>query len=276
MNVALLSNSVPALAAAFALVGALTACGGGVDSSNGGAAGAGASHGGAAGAGASNGGAAGAGASTTGGGGQVCGPDVTVPDEVVVGTKDPTGGVFTLDQALEDLPEGPGPLRAIITTDLGELSCELRPDVVPISVANFVGLARGRRPWRDPKAGHWVKRAFYDGLIFHRVIPAFMIQGGDPLGTGMGGPGYKFDDELAGLHHEPGTLAYANSGPNTNGSQFYVTEVKTDWLDADYTIFGLCTPVNVVTSIAAVARDANDKPLVDVHMQTIRITRCAP
>ena len=205
-----------------------------------------------------------------------CTDESVFPDEIVPGTTDPMGGVFTLAQALEGLPPGPGPLRAVIQTEHGTLTCALRPDKAPNAVANFVGLARGRRPWRVPSTSEWVKRPFYDGLLFHRVIPAFMAQGGDPLGTGYGGPGYKLDDEISDLSHVPGTLAYANSGPNSNGSQFYITEVATSHLDGGYTIFGLCDPVSVVVALTGVATDANDKPLTDIHQQTVRITRCAP
>jgi peptidyl-prolyl cis-trans isomerase A (cyclophilin A) len=121
-----------------------------------------------------------------------------------------------------------------------------------------------------------VKRRFYDGLLFHRVIPAFMAQGGDPLGTGNGGPGYEFVNEIAGLHHVAGTLAYANAGPDTNGSQFYITETAQPSLDTGYTIFGFCTPVDVVVKLTHVARNAQDKPNTPLHMKTITVTRCAP
>ena len=215
-----------------------------------------------------------------GSGGAACGPDVDVAESVVAGSSDPEAGDFTLDEALVDLPEGPGPLRAILDTDLGSITCTLRPDKAPKGVANFVGLARGRRPSRDPKTKAWVKRRFYDGLVFHRVIPDFMAQSGDPLGTGTGGPGYKFADEISDLKHEPGTLAYANSGPNTNGSQFYVTEVKTDWLDGSYTILGTCEPVSVVTKLTHVPtvdpKNNNDKPVDPLHLVRVTITRCAP
>jgi peptidyl-prolyl cis-trans isomerase A (cyclophilin A) len=186
---------------------------------------------------------------------------------------DPAHGKFTMDQALAGLPDGPGPLRAIIDTDLGTLTCPLYPDKAPIGVANFIGL----RPWLDPTTEAWVKTKFYDGLLFHRVIPMFVAQGGDPLGTGFGGPGYSFEIEINDLKHEPGTLAYANTGqPNSNGSQFYVAETAQPMLDGGYTIFGLCSPVSVVTMLTGVPRDANDKPLTPLHMKTITITRAAP
>jgi len=203
-----------------------------------------------------------------------CGPDGPGPDEDLGTGPDPAGGVFSLDEALAGLPDGDGPLRAIITTEHGAVTCTLEATMVPNAVANFVGLARGQRPWRDPATGSWVKRRFYDGLIFHRIIDDFMIQGGDPLGTGMGGPGYDFADEITSLVHTPGTLAYANSGPNTNGSQFYITEVTTAWLDGGYTIFGYCEPLDVIQTLAALPTNASDKPLTDVHMQTVEITRC--
>ena len=205
-----------------------------------------------------------------------CGPDGPSPNEVLADTSDPAKGVFTMADALAELPPGPGPLRAIIDTDLGVLSCELASDKAPNGVANFVGLARGRRPWRDPTSSKWVKRRFYDGLLFHRVIPDFVAQGGDPLGTGFGGPGYKFADEIADLKHLPGTLAYANSGKNTNGSQFYIAEKALPSLDGKYVIFGQCAPVTLVTSLTHVPRDAKDKPTMDLHMKTVTITRCAP
>ena len=132
----------------------------------------------------------------------------------------------------------------------------------------------GRRPWLDPASHVWVKRRFYDGLLFHRIIDDFMIQGGDPLGTGFGGPGYQFADEITTLRHQAGTLAYANSGPDTNGSQFYVTEVATGWLDGGYTIFGSCEPPSVIRALAAVPTNASDRPLTDVHMLSVEITRC--
>jgi peptidyl-prolyl cis-trans isomerase A (cyclophilin A) len=183
--------------------------------------------------------------------------------------------VFTLEEALAELPEGPGPLRAEMQTSLGTFTCELRPDDAPIAVANFIGLARGRRPWLDPQTMQWVRRPYYDGTIFHRVIPDFMIQGGDILGTGFGGPGYAFEDEFTDLTHTPGTLSMANSGPNTNGAQFFITEVATNWLDGVHTIMGYCDPVSGVTAIASVPRDANDKPIEDVVLEEVRIVRCA-
>ena len=203
-----------------------------------------------------------------------CGPDDGGPNEVLGPGSDPAGGVFTLVEALEGLPEGEGPLRAVITTEVGAITCTLEPEKVPNGVANFVGLARGRRPWLDPNTNDWVKRRYYDGLIFHRIIDDFMAQGGDPLGTGTGGPGYQFNDEITDLVHTAGTLAYANSGANTNGSQYYITEIATDWLDGSYTIFGYCEPMSTIEELTATPTGGNDKPLEDVHMISVDITRC--
>lgn len=273
-----------ALALSFLVVG----CGGSTKAAGGSGSGASSAGGGGAGGGSEGGGGAGAqggGGGTTGGGGSgaqggggagECGADPVLPEEVLGGGSDPEAGDFTLDEALAGLPEGPGPLRAILETDLGTLTCELFPEEAPIGVANFVGLARGARPFRDPVTNQWVKRRFYDGLTFHRVIPGFVAQGGDPLGNGFGGPGYQFDNEIAGLTHVAGTLAYANAGPDTNGSQFYVCETPQPQLDSGYTIFGQCEPVSVVADITGVDTDANDKPITPVYLQSVTITRCAP
>ncbi|MEJ7729705.1 MAG: peptidylprolyl isomerase [Polyangiaceae bacterium] len=231
------------------------------------------------GAGASGGGSGpGAGGTGTGGAGE-CGPDTSAPNEELPGTTDPEAGEFTLDEALVGLPPGPGLMRAVITTDLGVVTCELFPEAAPIGVANFVGLARGTRAWKDPVSKKWVHRRFYDGLTFHRVIDDFMAQGGDPLGTGTGGPGYKFAGEWLGeKKHVAGAISYANSGPNTNGSQFFITEVATPHLDdGTFTVFGVCTPLSVIEMLTAVPTSGapKDSPLTPLHMQTVEITRCA-
>ena len=142
--------------------------------------------------------------------------------------------------------------KAIIHTTAGDLTCELFPDKAPKTVENFIGLATGKKPWVDPNTGKKVaNKPLYDGVIFHRVIPQFMIQTGDPTGTGMGDPGYKFEDELSPdlLYDRPGRLGMANSGPNTNGSQFFVTEVATPFLNPSarggYTLFGQCDDASV-------------------------------
>jgi len=151
-----------------------------------------------------------------------------------------------------DLP-GDGPLMATIETSLGVIHCELFDKGAPITVANFIGLARGMHPFKDPKSGKVETRPYYDGTVFHRVIPEFMIQGGDPTATGNGGPGYEFQTEVSpDLKHEAGTLSMANAGPNTNGSQFFITEGAIDRLDGKYNVFGRCKDLDVVKKIARV------------------------
>src|SRR6187397_2149114 len=129
---------------------------------------------------------------------------------------------------------------AHFTTNQGSFVVKLFDDVAPRTVANFVGLAEGTKAWKDPVTGQSVNRPFYDGLTFHRVIADFMIQGGCPLGTGTGGPGYKFKDECSPKvkHDAPGKLSMANAGPGTNGSQFFITHIPTPWLDGKHTVFG--------------------------------------
>jgi peptidyl-prolyl cis-trans isomerase A (cyclophilin A) len=188
---------------------------------------------------------------------------------------DPAKGKFTLEQATKGL-SGSGPLNAKIETTLGTFTCELYEKQAPITVANFVGLARGVRPWKDPKTGKWEeKKPFYDGLIFHRVIPGFMVQGGDPLGVGTGNPGYRFEDEFSPelKFDKPGLLAMANAGPATNGSQFFITEGTPQHLTGRHTIFGLCDPVSLVTKITGVKRGPRDKPETDVVMKKVTISR---
>jgi peptidyl-prolyl cis-trans isomerase A (cyclophilin A) len=143
-------------------------------------------------------------------------------------------------------------------------------------VANFVGLATGTRAWSDPGSGQQVKRPLYDGTIFHRVIPNFMIQGGDPLGIGSGGPGFRFADEFhAELRHDkPGILSMANAGPNTNGSQFFITHRATPWLDGKHSVFGeVVKGQEVVEAIGNVPRDSRDKPLADVVLTEVVVSR---
>jgi peptidyl-prolyl cis-trans isomerase A (cyclophilin A) len=168
-----------------------------------------------------------------------------------------------------------GPPTAIIDTTAGKMTCTLFPDKAPIGVANFVGLARGTKDWINPASGRKMHHVpLYNGTIFHRVIPDFMIQGGDPTGTGMGGPGYAFKNETSPdlLFDRPGRLAYANAGPDTNGSQFFITEVAYPSLNGGYTIFGQCDEpsVEIVKKITRLPRNANDKP--DDPPKIIKIT----
>lgn len=168
---------------------------------------------------------------------------------VKVSEDDPLKGVFTLADAEKDLP-GSGKLIADLETDAGKLVCELFSDKAPITVANFVGLARGLRPFK--LKDKWLKQPAYDGLTFHRIIKGFMVQGGDPNGDGSGQPGYNIPDEIweDALHDRPGLLCMANAGPNTNGMQFFITHKAAAHLDNNYTIFGECKPTSVVDKLA--------------------------
>ncbi len=165
-------------------------------------------------------------------------------------------------------------LTATFQTSLGEIVVKLLPEKAPKTVANFVGLAEGTKEWKDPKSGQAVKRPLYDGTVFHRVILDFMIQGGDPLGTGTGGPGYRFEDEIGpdNRFDKPGLLAMANAGPNTNGSQFFITEVPTPHLNRGHTIFGqVVEGQDIVTKIARVPRGPGDRPVTPVRVNKITV-----
>ena len=165
---------------------------------------------------------------------------------------------------------------AVFETSQGNIVCRLFEKEAPQTVANFIGLAEGTKDFADPKSNQKTKRAFYDGLSFHRVIPDFMIQGGCPLGTGTGGPGYKFADEFhpSLRHSEPGKLSMANAGPNTNGSQFFITVAATPWLDRRHTIFGeVVEGQEVADKISKLPRDSNDRPQTPVILQHLRIER---
>ncbi len=166
-------------------------------------------------------------------------------------------------------------LGATLDTTQGTITCELFPEHAPITVTNFVELAEGSREWTDPATGEKTKRKLYDGTIFHRVIPGFMVQGGDPLGKGSGGPGYKFQDEVgSGMKFDkPGLLAMANAGPGTNGSQFFITLGTPAHLNGKHTIFGFCEPQETVEAIAGVERGSRDKPAVDQVLRRVTITR---
>jgi len=186
----------------------------------------------------------------------------------------------------DDLPDAPQATAAamihpngptvVMDTSMGRITCQFFQRQAPKAVANFIGLAQGTIDWTDPttkKKQH--HKPYYDNTTFHRVIPEFMIQGGDPSGTGMGDPGYAFDDEVdPNLNFDqPGRLAMANSGPNTNGSQFFITEQAYDTLSGHYTLFGQCddSSVLVVKTIARVERDSNDKPLTPVLLKKVTI-----
>lgn len=171
------------------------------------------------------------------------------------------------------------PLFATIETSMGPIVARLFPDSAPKTVDNFVGLATGKKSWRDPSTGLSTNRPLYDGTIFHRVIPQFMIQGGDPLGNGMGGPGYQFEDEFQSgrKFDRPCLLAMANAGPNTNGSQFFITEKTPAHLNGRHTIFGeVIQGCDLVAKIARVPRDGRDRPKDDVAIKTITISEALP
>jgi peptidyl-prolyl cis-trans isomerase A (cyclophilin A) len=163
------------------------------------------------------------------------------------------------------------PMFATFKTSMGDIVVKLLPEKAPKTVENFVALAEGTKEWKDPRSGQTVKKPLYDGTVFHRVIPQFMIQGGDPLGTGTGGPGYRFADEIGpdNKFSKPGLLAMANAGPNTNGSQFFITEVPTPHLDRGHTIFGeVVKGFELVPKIAAAGN-------ARVKLEKVTITRGA-
>jgi peptidyl-prolyl cis-trans isomerase A (cyclophilin A) len=203
----------------------------------------------------------------------------------------PAEGPFTLAQATQGLPVG-GPLRASIELEqdgkpLATIRCELFADKTPLTVANFVGLARGLRPFRDPKSGQWERRPFYDKGQIHRVIADFMIQGGDPWCAssptcngrpGTGDPGYAIADELRDeLHFDRGgRLAMATrSGKDSGGSQFFITARETPWLNGSQTIFGQCEPADAIRAVAAVETQSADQPKVAVQIKRILISVAA-
>jgi len=193
---------------------------------------------------------------------------------------DPLKGKFSMEDATKDL-EGTGKLVATIDTSLGAVSCELYDEKAPITVANFVGLARGIRPFK--KDGAWVKEPGYDGTTFHRIIKGFMIQGGDPAGTGAGEPGYVIPDEMwpGAKHDQRGLLCMANRGPHTNGMQFFITDASAPHLDRSYTIFGKCGPDETIEKIASVETPRStgrpggrgDQPFEAPKINSVKISR---
>jgi peptidyl-prolyl cis-trans isomerase A (cyclophilin A) len=166
---------------------------------------------------------------------------------------------------------------ATFNTSEGTIVCRLFEKEAPKTVANFLDLAEGKREWTHPVGNKKSSDKLYDGTIFHRVIPDFMIQGGDPAGTGMGGPGYRFEDETKGSPHNmsaPGKLAMANAGPNTNGSQFFITVAPTQWLTGKHTIFGeVVEGYDNVVKISKVPRNSQDKPQKPVVLESVVIER---
>ena len=196
-----------------------------------------------------------------------------IPQPAVANAGDPLHGKFTLSDATEGL-KGKGHLWSEIETDQGKLRCELYDDKAPNAVANFVGLARGLRPFKDPKTFEWVKRPAYDGTSFHRIIKGFMIQGGDPTGTGAGEPGYVFPDEVwsGASHDRRGLMCMANRGPNTNGMQFFILDGQAKHLDASFTIFGHCLPDSVIEKLAN-TEVRGDRAIVPPKISKVKISR---
>lgn len=179
---------------------------------------------------------------------------------------DPAAAPITLNQ--------PAGLYAVFETTLGRIVCRLLPEKAPVTVRNFVELAQGTKKWRNEAENKWEQRPYYNGLTFHRVIPRFMIQGGDYRGTGSGGVGYTFEDEFAPdvLFDRPGRLAMANRGPGTNGAQFFITVEPTPWLDRKHSIFGeVAEGQDVANAIANSPRDVRDKPLKPVIVRRVEI-----
>ncbi|MCP3099343.1 peptidylprolyl isomerase [Myxococcus sp. K15C18031901] len=171
------------------------------------------------------------------------------------------------------------PLYATLKTTQGDIVVRLFSKDAPKTVANFVGLATGEKPWRDPKRDAMSNKPLYDGTVFHRVIPGFMIQGGDPTGTGMGDPGYRFEDEVLNgrSFDKVGLLAMANRGPNTNGSQFFITTSTPSHLDGKHTIFGeVVKGYEVVEAIGGVPRDNRDRPQTAVVLNKVELSDKAP
>ncbi len=194
---------------------------------------------------------------------------------------DPLAGKWTLADATKGIA-GSGALLATIDTNHGKISCKLYEDKAPVTVANFVGLATGKRTWKSP-GGQWVNTPAYDGTTFHRIIKGFMIQGGDAAGTGAGDPGYGIPDEMweGGKHDRAGLLCMANrgAGTSTNGAQFFITESDGPTVTGldhynSYTIFGECTPVDVVHEIAGVPTShPGDRPLTPVTINHVTVAR---
>jgi peptidyl-prolyl cis-trans isomerase A (cyclophilin A) len=174
------------------------------------------------------------------------------------------------------MPLAPG-IYAVFNTTEGKITVQLFEKDAPLTVKNFLELAEGSREWTHPTTRAKSKDKLYNGTIFHRVIPDFMIQGGDPAGTGMGGPGYRFEDETKGSPHKfdkPGKLAMANAGPNTNGSQFFITVAPTHWLTGKHTIFGeVVEGQETVVKISKLPRNGQDKPHKPVVLESLTIER---
>jgi peptidyl-prolyl cis-trans isomerase A (cyclophilin A) len=197
-----------------------------------------------------------------------------VCDQAFAAGKDPHQGKFSLQEATVGL-EGSGPLMATLETSKGRIECRLYDKESPITVASFIGLARGLRAFFDPKTRQWETRPYFDGLLFHRVIPGFMVQTGDIAGNGAGDAGFRIPNESAPKlkFNRPGLMGMANYGPDTNSAQFFITEEAASHLNGGYTIFGECKPIKVVRDIARVPRDVSDRPRTPVFLTKVTISR---
>ncbi|MGH2706324.1 MAG: peptidylprolyl isomerase [Actinomycetota bacterium] len=166
-------------------------------------------------------------------------------------------------------------MHATFVTSMGDIRVRLLPEIAPETVANFVGLATGEKEWRDPRTGEKRRDSLYANTVFHRVIPNFMIQGGDPLGNGTGGPGYTFEDEVDGnpTFSRPGFLAMANAGPNTNGSQWFITVGQASWLDGKHTVFGEVVEGQDVADAISKVPTKGDQPAFPPTLLEVRIER---
>jgi peptidyl-prolyl cis-trans isomerase A (cyclophilin A) len=206
--------------------------------------------------------------------------ETTPKEENIKEPQDLNGGKKSTDkeQLMNQFNIEPGKkLYAKFDTSLGEIKAELFWEKAPVTVRNFVELAQGKKEWIDPNTGEKTNRALYDGTIFHRVIKDFMIQGGDPAGNGMGGPGYRFKDEFdpSLRHDKKGILSMANAGPNTNGSQFFITDAPTPHLDNRHSVFGQVIDsdsINVISKIASVSTGPNDRPKEEVKLNKVVIS----
>ncbi|MCX5748637.1 MAG: peptidylprolyl isomerase [Candidatus Saganbacteria bacterium] len=181
--------------------------------------------------------------------------------------------IFVLSANILAAQKGNHKMYAVFETSMGNITCELYPEQAPLTVKNFAGLAKGEIKWIDPKTKESTERPLYDGTIFHRVIPDFMIQGGDPLGLGIGGPGYRFEDEIDPTLNfdKAGMLAMANSGPNTNGSQFFITVAPTPWLTGLHTIFGKVIKGQDIADKISVVSAVSDRPVKPVVLKKVTI-----
>ena len=192
---------------------------------------------------------------------------------------DPMAAGMTLTQAVDGMPTD-GKLVAEITTSMGTVFCDLFAEDAPRTVANFIGLARGKRAWWDPRVGQWrLTKPYYDGTLIHRVLPDYLVQGGDQLGDGTGRPGFsvEHEDHARNRHDEAGLLAMASHGPNENGAQFFITDGAASDLNVEnqYTVFGKCQNPEVVRRIARVPQGENNRPLTDVRIERVLIRRVA-